>query len=333
VTSVFDLSLTVDGYEIELLSSGYERRTWLVRLHGGGQEGQGEDVSPFGEDFADYAPPAQLPLAGEWTLGAFCEHVSKLDQWPAPPQWEDMMRRLRNWAFESAALDLAVRQDGRTLPQILEREAKPVRFVNSLGLGDPPALETLQRRLHIYPDLRFKLDADARWTPELIDAVAATDRVEIVDFKGRYGLEVEDEAQLLRMYELVLPRFPDALFEDPHEAAAALMEPYASRISHDAPIHAVEDITTPTVNIKASRIGSLRRLFAIYEHCERNGIRMYSGGMGELGPGRGQAQLLSAMFHPHSPNDIAPSRYNEPELESGLLASPLMPGSPVGFRW
>jgi L-alanine-DL-glutamate epimerase-like enolase superfamily enzyme len=331
VTSIFELPLTVDGYEIERLTSGYERQTNLVRLRGAGREGLGEDVSPFGDQPS--APPSDLALAGEWTLGAFCDHVSRLDQWTEPPEWEDMMRRLRNWAFESAALDLALRQAGRSLPEVLGREPKPVRFVNSLGLGDPPAIEALHKRLDSYPELRFKLDADARWTPELIDAVAASGAVDIVDFKGRYGLEVADEDQLLRMYEYVLPRFPDALFEDPHEAAEALMEPYAQRISHDAPIHAVEDITTPTINIKASRIGSLRRLFAIYEHCERNGIRMYSGGMGELGCGRGQAQLLTAMFHPDAPNDIAPSPYNEPELRTGLPVSPLTPDSPVGFRW
>jgi L-alanine-DL-glutamate epimerase-like enolase superfamily enzyme len=273
-----------------------------------------------------------LPLAGEWTLESFCDHLATLDQWPVPARFE-MAKRWRNWAFEAAALDLALNQAGLPLHAALEREPRGVRFVNSLGLGDPPAFETLQKRLDSYPQLRFKLDADARWTPELIDAVAATGAVDIVDFKGRYGLEVADEAQLLRMYEYVLPRFPDALFEDPHEAAAELMEPYAERISHDAPIHSVEDITTPTVNIKASRIGSLRRLLAIYEHCERNGVRMYSGGMGELGCGRGQAQLLTAMFHPDSPNDIAPSPYNEPDLRASLPVSPLTPGSPVGFRW
>jgi hypothetical protein len=60
---------------------------------------------------------------------------------------------------------------------------------------------------------------------------------------------------------------------------------------------------------------------------------MYGGGMGELGVGRGQAQLLASMFHADAPNDIAPSAYNESSLREALPASPLEPGSPAGFRW
>jgi hypothetical protein len=43
--------------------------------------------------------------------------------------------RFRNCAFESAALDLALRQAGRSPHDVLGLEPRPVRFVNSLGLG------------------------------------------------------------------------------------------------------------------------------------------------------------------------------------------------------
>ncbi len=33
---------------------------------------------------------------------------------------------------------------------------------------------------------------------------------------------------------------------------------------------------------------------------------LYGGGQTELSVGRGQLQLLAAMFHPDAPNDIAP---------------------------
>ena len=334
--AIFELPLVVDGHETELLTSGYERETMQLHLRGGGEEGIGEDVSPFGiENFPPYADPPELALTGEWTLGAFCSHIGAQSLWTKEPQWEPM-HRFRRWAFESAALDLAVRQAGRSLPELLGREARPLRFVNSLGLGDPPAFETLQSRLSVYPELHFKVDADARWSPELIDALAATGAVEIVDFKGRYGLEVADEDALARMYENVLARFPDALLEDPHDIPAItdLMASHADRISHDAPIHKVADIgSLRTINVKPSRIGNLAELFAIYAHCEDRGIAMYSGGMGELGVGRGQAQLLASMFHADTPNDIAPSAYNERALAGGLPLSPLPAPSPAGFRW
>jgi L-alanine-DL-glutamate epimerase-like enolase superfamily enzyme len=333
--ALFALPLTVDGYEIERLSvEGSERETMLVRLRGGGHEGLGEDVSPFGiEGLPDFSPPPALDVAGAWTLGQFGQHVGRLEKWEAEPPWP-AARNYRNWAFESAALDLALRQSGRSLPEVLGREPRPLRFVNSLPLGDPPELATLTSRLEAYPDLRFKLDADVRWTQELIDGVVATGAVDIVDFKGRYGFEIEDREALAAMYRRVLASFPEpVLFEDPDESLMALCEPYAGRLSLDAPIHAVEDVVTPTVNVKPSRIGSLATLFAVYAHCEANGVRMYSGGMGEIGVGRGQAQLLTALIHPDEPNDIAPSPYNAGTLAPGLPASPLVPGPPDGFRW
>jgi L-alanine-DL-glutamate epimerase-like enolase superfamily enzyme len=252
-----------------------------------------------------------------------------------------MARRWRTWAFESAALDLALQQAGIGLAEALGRDPSPVRFVNSLGLGEQPAFEALGHRIARYPGLRFKLDAQASWSPELTAAVAATGAVDVIDFKGRYGLPVEDEPALLAMYEAVLERFGDAILEDPHElpAVAALVAPHASRVSFDAPIATPTDIETAAfgariVNVKPSRIGSVRTLLDVYAHCARHGLRMYGGGMGEIGVARGQIELLAALFHPDAPNDVAPSDYNLPALPAGLPASPLMPPSSVaGFRW
>ena len=88
---------------------------------------------------------------------------------PRPPEW-DMARRWRNWAYESAALDLALQQAGRPLHDVLGLEPRPITYVNSLGLGDPPTPRPILRRLEHYPDLRFKLDAPPTWTPEIVDA-------------------------------------------------------------------------------------------------------------------------------------------------------------------
>jgi L-alanine-DL-glutamate epimerase-like enolase superfamily enzyme len=284
------------------------------------------------------AAPA-LPLAGDWTLATFCDHLAELDLWPEPPEW-DAARRFRRWAFESAALDLALQQAGLGLPAALGRTPAPVRFVNSLGLGDPPDSAAVGRRLERYPGLRFKLDAQASWSSSVAGEVAATGAVDIIDFKGRYELP-EDEAALLAMYEAVLDRFPDAILEDPHDRpeVAALIAPHAARVSFDAPIATAADIATApfgarTVNVKPSRIGNVQALLDVYEHCERNGVRMYGGGMGELGVARGQIELLAALFHPDGPNDVAPSAYNLLDLPPGLPPSPLRPPTRVtGFRW
>jgi L-alanine-DL-glutamate epimerase-like enolase superfamily enzyme len=343
-TRMADLPLVVESHAIERLEAPApaERVTYLVRLRGRGAEGLGEDVggAMLDEDGAFLAAAPALALAGEWTLATFASHLAGLDLWSQPPQW-DMARRWRNWALESAALDLALLQAGIGLPEALGREAAPLRFVNSLGLGDPPEIGALARRLERYPALRFKVDAQAAWSPELTAAVAATGAVDVVDFKGRYRLPVDDELALLAMYETVLARFPDAILEDPHDRpdVAALIAPHAARVSFDAPIASAADIegaafAARTVNVKPSRIGSVRALLDVYAHCERAGIAMYGGGMGEVGVARGQIELLAAVFHPDGPNDVAPSAYNLPDLPAGLPQSPLTPPARVaGFRW
>ena len=338
------LPLVVDSHAVEHLSAPApaDRTTLLVRLRGQGAEGLGEDVggTMADEDGAFLAAAADLPLAGEWTLASFVERLGTLALWPQPPEWE-MARRWRNWAFESAALDLALQQAGIGLPEALGREAAPLRFVNSLGLGDPPVFGAVGSRLERYPGVRFKLYAQATWSPELTAEVAETGAVDVIDFKGCYGLPVEDEFALLAMYETVLERFDGVILEDPHDRAdvAALIEPHAARVSFDAPIASVADIEAAAfgariVNVKPSRIGSLRTLLDVYAHCAANGLRMYGGGMGEVGIARGQIELLAALFHPEGPNDVAPSAYNLPDLPEGLPHSPLTPpGGVTGFRW
>jgi hypothetical protein len=88
------------------------------------------------------------------------------------------------------------------------------------------------------------------------------------------------------------------------------------------------------VNIKPSRLGSLRDLMAAYDHCAERNIGMYGGGQFELGPGRGHIQYLASLFHPDTPNDVAPGGYNDNDPPDGLPASPLPPRpAATGFRW
>ena len=61
---------------------------------------------------------------------------------------------------------------------------------------------------------------------------------------------------------------------------------------------------------------------------------MYGGGMGELGVGRGQIELLASLFHADAPNDVAPSAYNEDDPDGTLPGSPLPTrAAATGFRW
>lgn len=343
---IADLPLTVRSFRLERLeshvSSDFRRLTTVIRLEGDDRRGIGEDVTYEVEDQEAFvADGVDLPTGRRIALGAFCEAIGELDLFPREPVSE-ISRNFRRWAFESAALDLALRQAGTSLAEILEIEPRPVRFVVSLSLGDPPALEPLRRRLQLDPDLRFKLDPTPEWSGGLIDALVATEAVDVLDFKGHYrngdgyvGPEPDPG-----LYRRLAEAFPRAWLEDPwldNETGPAL-EGHRDRITWDKPICSVADVEElpfpPRVlNSKPSRIGSLRRLLDFYDHCRDEGIGLYGGGQFELGPGRGQIQYLASLFHPDAPNDVAPAGYNDTLPAPGLPSSPLSPDVPdAGFR-
>jgi hypothetical protein len=343
---IADLPLTIDGYGLELLSrtvsSGFERVSTVISIRGGGEEGLGEDVTYDGEEHhVQHERGPELPLAGEWTFDSFSEHLDSLDLFPAAAPRQDVFRNYRRWGFESAALDLALRQAGRSLAEVLERELQPVQFVVSSRMGEPPTIEPVTRRLARYPELRFKLDATPDWDDGLIAGLVESGAVDSFDFKGAYkGTPVDAETDPA-FYRRIAETFPDTWLEDPDletpEAREAL-QPFEDRITWDAPIHSVDDILAMpvmprTVNLKPSRFGPVKALFAGYDFCAERGMGAYGGGQYELGVGRGQIQYLAALFHADAPNDIAPAGYDDIDPEPGLPESPLTPDpEPTGFR-
>ena len=345
------LPVEIDSYWLEGREQEYSpeftRYTTVIHLEGGGEEGVGEDVTYDGLDhvaFQDAGPV--LDLAGAHTLGSLSERLDGLDLFPAPPVREPS-RHYRRWAFDSAALDLALRQAGRSLCDVVGREPRPLNYVVSMRLrargGEgPETADRLLRVLELYPGTRFKLDPTNTWTDELIAELAATGAVDSVDLKGHYRgtpVDVETDPEL---YRRVAEAFPDAWIEDPdlsQPEAVAVLEPHRDRITWDAPIHSIADIEAlpfkpRIVNIKPSRLGPLEALCAAYDYCEREGIGAYGGGQSELSVGRDHIQYLAGLFHPDTPNDTAPKEFNMPEPPPGLPASPIdLPIAPTGFRF
>jgi hypothetical protein len=314
------LPLKVDGYSLEPLerevARGFTLKRTVVVLHGRGEEGRGEEV--------DYDPRTQetfqadegkLPFAGEHTLESFSLLQAGQTEY-------------RRWAFESAALDLALRQAGLSLGEALGREPRPLRFVVSTRTANVPGW------LELYPELHFKLDPDRDWTDEVI---AKLRNVDTVDLKGvyRYAFGNPPDAEL---YERVARAFPLAWIEDPAltPETDAVLAPHRERITWDAAIHEWSDVEAlpfrpKCLNCKPSRFGSVKRLFDFYDACEREGIALYGGGQFELGPGRAQIQVLASIFHPDAPNDVAPGGFNAAEPLAGLPQSPLAVELRPGF--
>jgi hypothetical protein len=343
-----DLPLEIDGYELqgqEFTTGNFERLSTTIHIWGSGEDGLGEDVTYDAVDhIALRDAGAGLDLTGHATLGEFCEFIGGVDTFPAEPQ-RDVSRRYRRWAFESAALDLALRQSGIGIAEALGREPRPVTFVCSMGLSPgeekPSTIETLRRKLGPYPGLRFKLDAATDWDDELIAQLVESGAVDSFDLKSFYKGTVVDIETDPELYAKLIEAFPDAWLEDADvsDETRPILEPVRDRLTWDAPIHSIEDIEAlpwepKMVNIKPSRIGGLRDLCATYDYCDEHGIGAYGGGQWELGVGRGQIQVLASLFHPDTPNDIAPRGYNEADPPPGLPTSPMGPAlAQTGFRW
>jgi hypothetical protein len=341
--AVRDLPLVVEAYDLEVneldVSSGFTRKTTTIRLAGAGEEGIGEDVTyEATEHDAQLARGPVLPLAGAWTIDSFSSHlptVALFENEPDRPVYLDY----RRWGFESAALDLALRQAGKTLGEAVGRELRPLTFVVSLRLGEPPTLDRLRGWLELYPGLRFKLDATSDWSDELVAELRELGCVDSIDFKGHYTGTIVDQGPDPALYARVIEGLPGVWLEDPalDDGTRPLLEPVSEQVTWDAVVHSVADIEAlpwppRTVNVKPSRFGSLERLFATYDYCEERGIGAYGGGQFELSVGRGHIQYLAALFHPGTPNDVAPGGYNLPAPAPGLPSSPLeVTPRPTGF--
>jgi hypothetical protein len=330
--SVAGLTVRVDGYALRRLESqtpsGWTRVTTTVVLEGDGATGEGEDVTYTADDH-DHVPDG-LMLAGTWSLEDLSHHLDELELWSGDDD-NQMAQDFRRWAFESAQLDLALRQNELGLGEALGREERPARFVVSTRSSPEQWLE-------VSPGLEFKLDAETDWDRPLLQRLRELDRVRVVDLKAYYRGTSVDLAPDPELYRAIVEELPDTIVEDAwlEDGLREALAGAEDRLSFDAPIHSLSDLDglplePRWLNIKPSRFGRVRELLETIEACEERGIQMYGGGQFELGPGRRQIQRLASVFYPDGPNDVAPSAYNEGGPRQGLPQSPLPAPEGPGF--
>lgn len=343
---VASLDVRIDGYDYvhhsRNTSSGFTRKTTVIALSGDGRTGHGEDVTyeSAAHDALD-EHPIDLPLPGPTTLDGFASHLDGTDLFPGIDPGQPVFRNYRRWAFESAALDLALKQADTDLADYLELTYRPVRFVVSTRLHDPPTGDRVLDWLDRNPDLEFKLDPTSDWTEPVVKRLAETNAVRALDLKGQYHGTSVDQPADAELYDLVINGFPDVLLEDPAltDETRPMFEGHEERVTWDYPIRSVETITDlpwepQWLNIKPSRFGSIQALFDAIDYCRDNGIRMFGGGQFELSVGREHLHALASLWYPDAPNDIAPKGYNDPEPATGLPTSPLEPPTTSrGLDW
>ena len=275
---IAELPLTIDGYALEgrerRISAGVRAPHHHLPPAGRAARRASGRTSPTAPRTSApsrrAAPTCRWPARGRSRRSASTSAGSTSSRRGEPGM--PAFRFYRRWAIESAALDLALRQAGRSLAQALGREESPIHFVASLRIGSPPSFEPVGRRLEVYPWLQFKLDGTPDWDQDLIDRLAATGAVASIDFKGAYKGTPVDVDTDPAFYRRIAETLPDAWLEDPDltdPEADAVLEPYRHRITWDAPIHSVADIEQPRVRAAhdqrqavAVRLdeGALRRL-------------------------------------------------------------------------
>lgn len=344
--AVASLDLTIDSYSLDQrereTSSGFRRATTIVSLEGDGVIGTGEDVTYDTE--AHYSlrdSDEEFDIAGSYTLDAFSEQISEIDFFADEEPSQRIFRNYRRWAFESAALDLALRQADTNLADQLESTYDPVRFVVSTRLEEPPTGDRVLDWLDRNPELEFKLDPTSEWSTAVIDRLAQTGAVQILDLKGQYHGTTVDQPADSELYERIIGGFPQALIEDPalNEETKPLFEGHDERVTWDYPIRGVETIEAlpwapEWLNIKPSRFGSVQSLFETVDYCREHGIQMFGGGQFELDVGRQHLHAIASLFYPDAPNDVAPKGYNDPNPTGALQTSPLSPpADPRGLSW
>ncbi|MDS0260390.1 hypothetical protein NDI56_13380 [Haloarcula sp. S1CR25-12] len=342
---VADLPLTVEDTAFEMreraTSSGFDRATTTISLSGGGETGRGEDVTYTNAAHHAVVDHA-VDLAGEYTFDSFSAALDDADLWPEPPD-EERFRHYRRWGFESAALDLALKQADTSLGAALDRAYDPVDFVVSTRLSSPdsdqpPTTDRLDSLLAVHDDLAFKLDPTPDWGEDLLSSLSDYD-VRVLDLKGLYEDESLSHDPDADFYRRVADALPEALLEDPKltEATRPVFDGREDRVTWDVPITGVESIEAlpfePAVlNMKPSRCSTVESVLSTIDYCEREGIELYGGGQFELGVGRDHVQALASLWYADAPNDVAPGGYNDPEAATGLPSSPLAaPADPRGI--
>ena len=175
-------------------------------------------------------------LSGTWTLEEYSRRVDDLDLWPAEPAME-ASTDYRRWAFESAALDLALRQAEHVARRSGRRAYRPVRFVASTRAQIEPYLA-------LNPALEFKLDVEKDWDRALMDRLAATERVRVVDIRRTTAARRWISRPIPSSTERRQGVLPDAVIEDAwlEDGCREALVGREERLSFDAPIHSWSDV-------------------------------------------------------------------------------------------
>ncbi len=306
---VFDrlksLSVRVDEARVRVFEvpvapyEGGARPSSELELQGSGAVGRGENVA--------------------WTMADHRAFAGRMAGWSFEGSVGTALSECRiatlpaydRCALEGALIDLALGQAGLTWADVSGMRS-PVMLKTWVSFGRCADPATRMRAiLRENPGARFKIDVDREWSPQTLDALAAT----ASDVGGSVGvLDFKHAREAVALCGQARERFPNTLFEDPPRPLGwtardqTVLEPGDARV-------------TPGewVNLKGPRMGGW---FAVLEALTLATGPVYFGGMFELGVGRTAARLFAATFAPDVWHDLAEIPPVETAPRQGVVVDP-----------
>lgn len=317
------------------------RDVLLVRVITDVGEGWGEcaaHAEPFyNEEFTE----AALMVLRRWLVPAVLQLAEVTGDAVGPACSQVKGYRAAKAGLEMAVLDAELRAEGRSFADRLGGTTTHIDVGVSVGIT--PTVDELvdqvrgyvadgYRRVKLkvmpgwdvdpvgavrdaFPDLALQVDANAGYSPDDVDVVAALDR---------FGLLMIEQ-----------PYPPDELRAHA-DLAARLTTPLCldeSILSTNHALAALDVGACSIVNIKVGRVGGVLEAVRIHDACRARGVPVWCGGMLETGVGRAANVALAALPGFVFPADISASdRYwrrdiTEPFVLTGsTIAVPNAPG-------
>jgi o-succinylbenzoate synthase len=345
------MEVALEGFELRLVRmplaepfvTAHGTRRWreavIVRaLAGDGPDGWGECVAE--------PEPTYWPEYTDAALHVLEHHlVPRLLDGRALRQVRG--HHMAKAALECAALDAALRADGRSMASFLGA-TRPV-VPTGIAIGMAPTIDALVDavlRWHGEGHRAFKLKVQPGWDVAPLRAVRATVGHEVAllaDANGSYRSESTDHLA-------ALGRLADASI-----GLVALEQPFApddlvghARLARriDVPVCLDESIGSlgqlesalmleacGAVSLKAGRLGGLVEAQRVHQRCRDAGVSLRCGGMLETGLGRALNLAVAALPGCNLPPDLGPSaRYFTTDLtlpfesRGGTMIVPSGPG-------
>jgi O-succinylbenzoate synthase len=325
-----------------------ERRIVLVRVvDADGAEGWGECTAGEGPFYSD-----------EWTDTAWYTLRSFLvpmvfDRWfeSAADLFEVMKpvrgHRMAKAAIETACWDLEAKCIGLPLWRHLGGLRTQIDTGVSIGIQASPdaLLEKIETEVNSGYQ-RIKIKIKPGWDVEVVERVRERfPNIRLmVDANSAYSLS--DVALFRELDQFKLMMIEQPLAHDDIFDHAELQRQISTPICLDESIHSVDDSrhaiesgACRVINIKLGRVGGYSEAKRIEEHCRKNQVPVWCGGMLESGIGRAHNIAMSTLAGFSLPGDVsASSRYWQRDIidppvtvsPKGTITPPDAPG--IGFQ-